>query len=54
MLARINPNCGNPIVPRKWFLVPLFVIDKGIEIIRSGEIVNCRYEVETQRILETL
>jgi len=26
----------------------------AIEIIRSGEIVNYRYEVETQRILETL
>ena len=56
--AKLNVQCkdrmGNPIVPREWFLVPLFVIDRTIEIIRSGEIVNYRYDVETQRILETL
>ncbi len=50
--VQLKDRMGNPIVPREWFLVPLFVIDKTIEIIRSGEIVNYRYEVETQRILE--
>src|SRR5665213_496004 len=52
--VQLKDRMGNPIVPREWFLVPLFVIDKAIEIIRSGEIVNYRYELETQRILETL
>ena len=52
--VQLKDRMGNPIVPREWFLVPLFVIDKAIEIIRSGEIVNYRYEVHTQQILETL
>jgi hypothetical protein len=52
--VQLEDRMGNPIAPREWFLVPLFVIDKAIEIIRSGEIVNYRYEVETQQILETL
>lgn len=39
----IMDRFGNPIVPREWFLVPLFIIDESIEKIRGGPIVNYRY-----------
>lgn len=35
---------GNPVSPREWFLVPLFVIDEAIERIRDGTITGYRYE----------
>src|SRR3954467_1568814 len=34
----ITDRFGNPIVPREWFLVPLYVIDDVISKIRSHEI----------------
>jgi hypothetical protein len=32
----IKDRFGNPVVPREWFLVPLFVIDEAVEKIRDG------------------
>ncbi|MDG6219057.1 MAG: GIY-YIG nuclease family protein [Candidatus Thermoplasmatota archaeon] len=37
--------------PREWFNVPLDVIDQAIEFIKSGEIVNYRYDVEKEWIV---
>jgi len=34
----IKDRFGQPVVPREWFLVPLFVIDDAIEKIRNGTI----------------
>lgn len=34
----------NPIVPREWFLVPLFVIDEAVEKIKDGTIANHVYD----------
>jgi len=39
----ISDRFGKPIVPREWFLVPLYVIDDVISKIRSHEIVQYRY-----------
>ncbi|MEQ1779362.1 MAG: GIY-YIG nuclease family protein [Nitrosomonas sp.] len=47
----IKDRFGNPIVPREWFLVPLFVIDETIERIRDGSIVNYRYDPNTGKII---
>lgn len=48
----IKDRFGNPIVPREWFLVPLFVIDETIEKIRDRSIVNFRYDPNLGKIIE--
>ena len=48
----IKDRFGNPIVPREWFLVPLFVIDEMIQKIKDGTIVSCTYDVSKQEIKE--
>lgn len=47
----IKDRLGNPIDPREWFLVPLFVIDQMIECIKNGSIVNCTYDISRQKII---
>jgi len=37
--------------PREWFIMPLKVIEEGIEFIISGEIVDYRYDTERQIIV---
>lgn len=41
---QIKDRFGNPVIPREWFLVPLFVIDEAVERIRNGTISNFRYQ----------
>ncbi|OFZ30738.1 MAG: hypothetical protein A2622_13805 [Bdellovibrionales bacterium RIFCSPHIGHO2_01_FULL_40_29] len=48
----IKDRFGNPVVPREWFLVPLFVIDEAIERIKNGSIVHCRYDAKIGKIIE--
>jgi len=40
----IKDRFGNPVVPREWFLVPLFVIDEDIAKIRDGTIARYVYD----------
>ena len=40
----IKDRFGNPVVPREWFLVPLYAIDDAVEKIRDGTISNHRYD----------
>jgi hypothetical protein len=49
----ITDRFGNPIVPREWFLIPLYVIDDVISKIRSNEILKYRYN-PTSASLELL
>ena len=35
---------GKPVVPREWFLVPLFVIDEAVDRIKDGSITDVRYD----------
>lgn len=39
----IKDRFGKSVVPREWFLVPLFVIDEAVERIRDGSISRYRY-----------
>ncbi len=48
----IQDRFGTPIVPREWFLVPLFVIDEAVEKIKDGSIISHIYDVNKQRIRE--
>lgn len=40
----IKDRFGNPIVPREWFLVPLFVVDEAVERIKDGTITDYIYD----------
>jgi hypothetical protein len=48
----INDRFGQPIVPREWFLVPLFVIDEAVEKIRDGTISNFRYDPKSASLVD--
>jgi len=40
----IRDRFGNPVIPREWFLVPLFVIDDAVEKIKDGSITDYVYD----------
>jgi hypothetical protein len=40
----IKDRFGRPVVPREWFLVPLFVVDEAVERIKDGTITEYRYD----------
>lgn len=48
--VEIKDRLGNPIDPREWFLVPLFVIDEAIQRIKDGSIIDCSYHMNEQKI----
>lgn len=48
----IKDRFGYPIIPREWFLVPLFVIDEAVEKIKDGSIVNYVYEPSVGGLIE--
>lgn len=43
----IKDRFGNPVLPREWFLVPLFVIDEAVSRIKDGTITGYRYDPGT-------
>lgn len=43
----IKDRFGNPVTPREWFLVPLFVIDEAVTRIRDGSITDYIYKTES-------
>lgn len=47
----IKDRFGSPVVPREWFLVPVFIIDEAIERIKDGSIVNYKYDIKTGKII---
>jgi T5orf172 domain len=49
----IKDRFGNPVVPREWFLVPLFVIDEVVEKIKEGTISDFVYDPKSASLLKT-
>jgi len=47
----ISDRFGNPVTPREWFLVPLFVVDEAVEKIRDGSIGEFVYDPETASLV---
>lgn len=43
----IKDRFGNPVVPREWFLVPLFMIDEAVRRIKDGSITDYQYDPDT-------
>lgn len=48
----IPDRFGRPVVPREWFLVPLFVIDEAVERIKDGTITEYRYDPKTAQLVK--
>lgn len=44
LVITLMDRFGNPVSPREWFLVPLFVIDEVIDRIRDGSITAYTYD----------
>jgi len=51
MEIQINDRFGKPVVPREWFLVPLFVIDDVVEKIKDGTISQYRYDTQSASLI---
>jgi hypothetical protein len=43
---QINDRFSNPVIPREWFLVPLFIVDEVVEKIKDGSISMYRYDAK--------
>ncbi|WP_434479330.1 GIY-YIG nuclease family protein [Gemmatimonas sp.] len=48
----ITDRFGKPVVPREWFLAPLFIIDQVVERIMDGSIVRYTYDPKTVELVE--
>jgi hypothetical protein len=48
----IKDRFGHPVVPREWFLVPLFVIDEAVEKIKNGTISSFRYDPKSASLVD--
>jgi hypothetical protein len=49
---QINDRFGRPVVPREWFLVPIFVVDEVVERIKDGSIIRYVYDPKTATLVE--
>lgn len=43
----IKDRFGNPVIPREWFLVPLFVVNEAVDRIKDGSITEFEYDPKT-------
>ena len=49
--VKLREEVGGFVEPREWFLVPLPAIQEAIQLIRSGQIENSRYDVANARVV---
>jgi hypothetical protein len=52
MDIEIKDRFGNPIKPREWFLVPLFVVNEAVERIKDGSITQYIYDPPAARLVK--
>lgn len=45
-VREIKDRFGNPVKPREWFLVPLFVVDEAVKRIKNGSITQFVYDAK--------
>ena len=48
----IKDRFGNPVKPREWFLVPLFVLDEAVKRIKDGSITEFIYDPTSARLVK--
>ena len=49
--VEIIDRFGRPVVPREWFMVPLFIIDEVVDRIRDGSIVDYIYDPKNAQLV---
>jgi hypothetical protein len=54
MDIEIKDRFGQPVIPREWFLVPLFAVDEAIRRIREGTITGCIYDPKTAKLTQAV
>lgn len=52
--VEIEDRFGRPVVPREWFLVPLFVINDAVERIKDGTITDYVYDPKAAQLVKSL
>jgi len=48
----IKDRFGNPVKPREWFLVPLFIVNEAVERIKDGTITQYVYDPTAARLVK--
>jgi hypothetical protein len=48
----IKDRFGNPVRPREWFLVPIFVVNEAVERIKDGSITQYIYDPRAARLVK--
>ncbi len=48
----IKDRFGKPVIPREWFLVPVFVVDEAVERIKDGTITQYVYDPKSARLVK--
>ena len=48
----LRDRFGNPVKPREWFLVPLFVVNEAVERIKDGSITQYVYDPTAARLVK--
>jgi hypothetical protein len=48
----ISDRFGNPVKPREWFLVPVFVVNEAVERIKDGTITQYIYDPKAARLVK--
>jgi hypothetical protein len=48
----IKDRFGNPVKPREWFLVPLFIVDEVVKRIKDGTITQYVYDPKAARLMK--
>jgi hypothetical protein len=48
----IKDRFGNPVKPREWFLVPLFIVNEAVERIKDGSITEYVYDPSLARLVK--
>lgn len=49
---QINDRFGNPVYPREWFMVPLFVIDDVVEKLKDGSLTQYKYDPNLANLIK--
>ena len=49
--VKIQDRFGKPVVPREWFLVPVFVVDEAVDRIKNGTITEYIYDPQVARLV---
>lgn len=49
----IKDRFGKPVIPREWFLVPLFVVDEAVERIKNGTITEYVYDPDAAALVRS-